>query len=181
MATTPSATAQPAATGTNVLQNILNSPLYSQALKTAYLTEYLPGLTTATYDVEQARAQEVMDNLMRSQMQREGIRNVASDYAARGMRTPNMVTRGFAPIQAATARQREAAQQNISGMQNRLQTMYGINTGERNFMNQPAGFGTVGAAARQQALANLLQLPQNWGLTQVAQPSAAPSSGVISR
>lgn len=181
MATTGSSTASTATSSNDVIGNILNSPLYSQALKTSYLTEYLPGLMSGTYDIEQARAQEVGDNLMRMQAQREGIRNVASDYAARGMRTPNMVTRGFAPIQASTARQREAAQQNIMGMENRLESMYGRNTGQANFMSQPAGFGTVGAAARQQALSNLLQLPQNWGLTQVAKPSAAPTSGVISR
>jgi len=159
----------------NILSNILNSPLYTEDLKTSYLRDYLPGLTEATFNVNTARAAEIEAEAARRQYQADAIRNVAGDYAARGMRTPEMTRRGFAPIQQATEQARTAAERNITGLEAQKELLYG--TGAENaetFMSDPTKFGTVGQVARQSAVQQLQQLPQNYGLTQVENANTSP-------
>jgi len=159
----------------NLLSNILNSPLYSEAIKSSYLTDYLPGLTQSTYNVNAKRSAEVQNSVLRQQAQRRAVRNVAGDYASRGLRTPKMITEGIDPIQQATEQARAAAQQEISGLENSQELLYGKTTAnEGSFISNPAAFGAVGAQARRAAVGGLQSLPQNYGLTQVEKTPTAP-------
>ena len=159
----------------NILSNILNSPLYTEELKNNYLQTYLPGLTKANFDINTAKAAELENDVMRRQYQAEAIRNVAGDYASRGMRTPEMANRGFAPIQQDVEQDRTAAGRNITGLEGQKELLYGAGAldGET-FMTDPTKFGSVGQAARQQAVVNLQQLPQQYGLTQVENANTSP-------
>jgi len=159
----------------NLLSNILNSPLYSEAIKSAYLTDYLPGLTESTYNVNAKRTAEVQNSVLRQQAQRRAVRNVAGDYASRGLRTPKMITEGIDPIQQSTERATTAAQQEISGLENSQELLYGKTTAdEGSFITNPAAFGAIGAQARRAAIGGLQSLPQNYGLTQVDKTPTAP-------
>jgi len=159
----------------NLLSNILNSPLYSEAIKSAYLTDYLPGLTQSTYNVNAKRTAEVQNSVLRQQAQRRAVRNVAGDYASRGLRTPKMITEGIDPIQQSTERATTAAQQEISGLENSQELLYGKTTAdEGSFISNPAAFGAIGAQARRAAVGGLQSQPQNYGLTQVANAATAP-------
>ena len=159
----------------NLLSNILNSPLYSEAIKSAYLTDYLPGLTQSTYNVNAKRTAEVQNSVLRQQAQRRAVRNVAGDYASRGLRTPKMITEGIDPIQQSTERATTAAQQEISGLENSQELLYGKTTAdEGSFITNPAAFGAIGAQARRAAIGGLQSLPQNYGLTQVDKTPTAP-------
>lgn len=159
----------------NILSNILNNPLYTEDLKTSYLRDYLPGLTEATFNVNTARAAEIEAEAARRQYQADAIRNVAGDYAARGMRTPEMTRRGFAPIQQATEQARTAAGREITGLEAQKDLLYGSGAQDsETFMSDPTKFGTVGQAARQSAVQQLQQLPQNYGLTQVQNANTSP-------
>ena len=159
----------------NILSNILNSPLYTEELKNNYLQTYLPGLTKANFDINTAKAAELENDVMRRQYQAEAIRNVAGDYASRGMRTPEMANRGFAPIQQDVEQDRTAANRNITGLEGQKELLYGAGAldGET-FMTDPTKFGSVGQAARQQAVVNLQQLPKQYGLTQVENANTSP-------
>mgnify|MGYP006150850277 CR=1 FL=1 len=159
----------------NILSNILNSPLYTEELKNNYLQTYLPGLTKANFDINTAKAAELENDVMRRQYQAEAIRSVAGDYASRGMRTPEMANRGFAPIQQDVEQDRTAAGRNITGLEGQKELLYGAGAldGET-FMTDPTKFGSVGQAARQQAVVNLQQLPQQYGLTQVENANTSP-------
>jgi hypothetical protein len=161
----------------NLLSNILNSPLYTQAIKDAYLSDYLPGLSQATYGINATRAAEVQNSVLRNQAQAQAVRGVAGDYAARGLRTPKMVTEGIAPIQQTTERAKTAAEAGIAEMENAKELAYGkTGADEGSFISNPAAFGAVGANARRQAVGNLQALPGQYGMTQVEQNSTAPSN-----
>jgi hypothetical protein len=159
----------------NILSNILNSPLYTEELKNNYLQTYLPGLTKANFDINTANAAELENDVLRRQYQAEAIRSVAGDYASRGMRTPEMVNRGFSPIQQDVAQDRDAAERNITGLEGQKELLYGAGAldGET-FMSDPNMFGSVGQAARQQAVVNLQRMPKDYGLTQVANANTSP-------
>jgi hypothetical protein len=159
----------------NILSNILNSPLYTEELKYNYLETYLPGLTRANFDINTAKAAELENDVMRRQYQKQAIRSVAGDYASRGMRTPEMVNRGFAPIQQDVEQDRTAAGRNITGLEGQKELLYGAGAldGET-FMTDPTKFGSVGQLARQSAVKSLTQLPKQYGLDQVQNASTSP-------
>lgn len=159
----------------NILANILNSPLYTESIKNAYLTQYLPGLTQANYEINKARSQEVQNDFLRRQAQASAIREIAGSYAARGLRTPKMVTESFAPVQQATELERTAAEQVINDLIAGKEVLYGAGAKDaETFITDPIMFGSIGAGARRSALAELLALPDIYGLTQVAKASSAP-------
>lgn len=171
----PTNTGNTAIDSANILASILNSPLYNETIKNSYLSEWLPGITQSTYEINAARAQEVKDNVARQQAQADAIRSIAGSYAARGMRTPEMVRRGFEPVQATTAEAKNAAEQNIAAMQNVQDITYGTGAQDQgSFVSNPAAYGSVGAGARRAALSELQSLPTSYGLTQVDQASSAP-------
>jgi hypothetical protein len=175
---TPAPTGNPAVDQANVLASILNSPLYTESIKNAYLTQYLPGLTQANYDINRARAQEVQNSFLRQQAQAQAIREIAGSYAARGMRTPKMVTEGFAPVQQATEMERTSAQQAINDLIANREVLYGAGAKDsETFITDPTMFGSIGAGARRGALSELTQLPQAYGLTQVANANRSPFGG----
>lgn len=174
----PVETGNPVIDQANVLASILNSPLYTESIKSAYLTDYLPGLTQANFEINKARAQEVQNSFLRQQAQSQAIRDIAGSYAARGMRTPKMVTEGFAPVQQATELDKAAAEQAINELIAGREVLYG--TGARDaetFISNPTLFGSIGAGARRSALSELMQLPEAYGLTQVAQANTSPLGG----
>lgn len=174
----PAETGNPVVDQANVLASILNSPLYTESIKNAYLTQYLPGLTQANYEINRARAQEVQNSFLRQQAQAQAIREIAGSYAARGMRTPKMVTEGFAPVQQATEMETAAAQQAINDLVANKEVLFGTGaTSQETFITDPVKFGSVGAGARRTALSELLALPEAYGLTQVAQANRSPFSG----
>ena len=174
----PAETGNPVVDQANVLASILNSPLYTESIKNAYLTQYLPGLTQANYEINRARAQEVQNAFLRQQAQAQAIRDIAGNYAARGMRTPKMVTEGFAPVQQQTQLEKNAAEQAINDLIANKEVLYGAGTtSAETFITDPTLFGSIGAGARRTALSELLQLPELYGLTQVAQASRAPLAG----
>lgn len=171
----PKETGNVAVDQANVLANILNSPLYTESIKNAYLTQYLPGLTQANYEINKARSQEVQNDFLRRQAQANAIREIAGSYAARGLRTPKMVTEGFAPVQQASELERTAAEQVINDLVAGKEVMYGAGAQDaETFITDPIMFGSVGAGARRSALSELLALPDIYGLTQVANASSAP-------
>lgn len=191
---------QPAPTGnvavdqSNTLSSILNSPLYTEAIKGSYLTEWLPGLTKSIYDVNAARAREVQSNFARQQAQADAIRQIAGSYAARGMRTPEMTNRGFAPVQQATEAARSQAEADINQMVAEQDVLYGAGAGSLDFagkspeeiqsiltekfggtfIQSPTQYGSIGAGARRSALGQLQQLPTQYGLTQVEKAPTSP-------
>jgi len=174
----PAETGNPAVDQANILASILNSPLYTESIKSAYLTQYLPGLTQANYEINRARAQEVQNSFLRQQAQAQAIREIAGSYAARGLRTPKMVTEGFAPVQQATELERSAAQQAINDLVANKEILYGAGAqNAETFITDPNMFGSIGAGARRSALSELTQLPQAYGLTQIANASRSPFGG----
>lgn len=174
----PAETGNPAVDQANILASILNSPLYTESIKNAYLTQYLPGLTQANYEINRSRAQEVQNAFLRQQAQAQAIREIAGSYAARGMRTPKMVTEGFAPVQQQTQLQKNAAEQAINDLIANKEVLYGAGAQDaETFITNPIMFGSIGAGARRTALSELLALPEAYGLTQVANASRAPLAG----
>jgi len=160
----------------NMLSNILNSPLYTEAIKNAYLADYIPGLNQSSATIQAKRTAEVQNSVLRQQAQRRAVRNVAGDYAARGLRTPKMISEGIEPIQQSTERAKTAAQAEISGLEESQGILYGANAAgdEGSFVTNPAAFGAIGANARRAAVGGLQSQPQNYGLTQVANAATAP-------
>jgi hypothetical protein len=174
-ALSPSLTGSMAIDQANILSNILNSPLYTEELKSSYLETYLPGLTRANFDINAAKASELENEVSRRQYQADAIRNVAGDYASRGMRTPEMANRGFAPIQKATEQDRTSAERNITGLEQQKDIFYGAGAEDgETFISDPTKFGSVGQGARSQAVRNLQQLPGQYGLTQVENENTSP-------
>jgi len=172
---TPPTTGNTAVDSANVLSSILNSPLYTETIKNAYLSDYLPGLTRATYEINAARANEVKNAFRRQQAQADAVREIAGNYAARGMRTPKMVTEGFAPVQRETAAAEDEAEAAINSLIANKEALYGAGTEDsETFITDPTMFGSVGAGARRSALSELQSLPAFYGLTQVEQASSSP-------
>ena len=160
----------------NVLSSILNSPLYTETIKNSYLTDYLPGLTQANYEINTARAQEVKNAFRRQQAQTEALREVAGNYAARGMlRGGKVQETGRAPIQRDFEAQTSAIEQQIADLEKTKEVLYGAGTEDsETFISDPIMFGSIGAGARRSALSELQSLPQYYCLTQVEQASSSP-------
>ena len=172
---TPQTTGNTAVDSANILSSILNSPLYTETIKNAYLSDYLPGLTQANYEINAARAAEVKNAFRRQQAQADAVREIAGNYAARGMRTPKMVTEGFAPVQRETAAAKDEAEAAINSLIANKEVLYGAGAqDDETFITDPTMFGAVGAGARRQALSELQGLPQYYGLTQVENASTSP-------
>ena len=174
----PVQTAVSAQTPEQVLASILNSPLYSEQIKSAFLSDYLPGLAQANLEIGSARTQEVSNQAERARAQAEAVRRVAGNYAARGVVSPTAQTRGAKPIREQYEAQRIAAENAIKQLESNRDVLYGVEkaTADTNFMTDPARFGSIGARARQSALGNLMSLPQQYGLTQVEAPSTMPGT-----
>lgn len=155
------------------MNNVLNSPLYSQQLQDYYLSTYAPGLTQATYGINAARNAFQANENTRTQQRGEAVRRIAGDYASRGMRTPNSV-RDRSRVQDQFANLSREEQNRISQMENERGVLYGegAQSGET-FMNNPALFGSIGQGARRSALSGLQGLPGFYGLLGVG-PSTAP-------
>lgn len=145
--------------------NILESPLYSQNLKDYYLTQYLPGLTQQTYDINQAQIGFQANEAQRSKQRGEAIKRVAGSYAARGMRSPAAINEDRSAIQNEFANLTRAEQNQIQALINERDVLYGAGaqTGE-SFISNPNLFGSIGAGARRSSLEGLQQLPERYGL-----------------
>ena len=140
------------------------------------MTDYLPGLSRANYEINTARAEEVKNALRRQQAQTEALREVAGNYAARGMlRGGKVQETGRAPIQRDFEAQTRAIEQQIADLEKTKEVLYGAGTEDgETFVSDPIMFGSVGAGARRSALSELQSLPQYYGLTQVEQASTSP-------
>ena len=156
------------------MNNVLNSPLYSQQLQDYYLSTYAPGLTQATYGINAARNAFQANENTRTQQRGEAVRRIAGDYASRGMRTPGAINRDRSKVQDQFANLSREEQNRISQMENERGVLYGegAQSGET-FMNNPALFGSIGQGARRSALSGLQGLPGFYGLLGVG-PSTAP-------
>jgi hypothetical protein len=145
--------------------NILESPLYSQNLKDYYLTQYLPGLTQQTYDINQAQIEFQANEGQRSQQRGEAIKRVAGSYAARGMRSPAAINQDRSAIQAEFANLTRAEQNQIQALLNQRDVLYGAGAKDtESFLTDPNLFGSIGAGARRSSLEGLQQLPERYGL-----------------
>ena len=145
--------------------NILESPLYTQNLKDYYLTQYLPGLTQTTFDINQARNVFQANEAQRSRQRGEAIKRVAGSYAARGMRSPAAINEDRSAIQEQFANLSREEQNQIQALINQRDVMYGAGaqSGET-FMSNPNLFGSIGAGARRASLQELQQLPEMYNL-----------------
>jgi hypothetical protein len=169
--------------------NILESPLYSQNLKDYYLTQYLPGLTQQTYDINQAQIGFQANEAQRSKQRGEAIKRVAGSYAARGMRSPAAINEDRSAIQNEFANLTRAEQNQIQALTNQRDVLYGAGAKDtESFMSNPNLFGSIGAGARRSSLEGLQQLPERYGLLglnastapMVPKPTAAPAAPVVS-
>jgi hypothetical protein len=159
---------------TNQVMNILDSPLYSQNLKDYYLSQYLPGLTQATFDINQAQTEFGANEADRARQRGEAIRRVAGSYAARGMRSPGAINRDRSEIQSEFGRMTREEQNRIQSLLNQRDVMFGAGAQDsETFLSNPALFGSIGAGARRDALSGLQQLPDMYGLLGLG-PSTAP-------
>jgi hypothetical protein len=157
------------------MNNVLNSPLYSQQLQDYYLSTYAPGLTQATFGINAARNAFQANENTRTQQRGEAVRRIAGDYASRGMRTPSAVNRDRSRVQNEFANLSREEQNRILQMENERDVLYGAQgqaqSGET-FMNTPAAFGSIGQGARQSALSRLQSLPGFYGLLGVGANTA---------
>jgi hypothetical protein len=143
--------------------NILDDPLYQEALRSYYNESYIPGLTQSQFGIGQSRNAMVENDLSRSQAQREAIQRTAGNYASRGFKSPKMVTKDFAQIQGNTAAQKRAEEASIARMQNEQDVLYGAGgTDLQSFLKDPTRYGSIGAGARRASLANLPQLAEKY-------------------
>jgi hypothetical protein len=149
----------------NQVMNILDSPLYSQNLKDYYLSQYLPGLTEATFNINQAQTEFGSNEADRARQRGEAIRRVAGGYAARGMRSPGAINRDRSGIQSEFANLSRAEQARIQALQNERDVMFGAGAKDsETFLSDPVKFGSIGAGARRSSLEGLQQLPDQYGL-----------------
>jgi hypothetical protein len=149
----------------NQVMNILDSPLYSQNLKDYYLSQYLPGLTEATFNINQAQTEFGSNEADRARQRGEAIRRVAGGYAARGMRSPGAINRDRSEIQSEFANLSRAEQARIQALQNERDVMFGAGAQDsETFLSDPTLFGSIGAGARRSSLEGLQQLPDQYGL-----------------
>lgn len=158
---------QPVEPGTPEFEvaNILESPLYSQNLKDYYLTQYLPGLTQQTFDINQAQIEFQANEGQRAQQRGEAIKRVAGSYAARGMRSPAAINQDRSAIQAEFANLTRAEQNQIQALLNQRDVLYGAGAKDtESFLTDPNLFGSIGAGARRSSLEGLQQLPERYGL-----------------
>jgi hypothetical protein len=145
--------------------DILNSPLYTQNLKDYYLSQYLPGLTQATFNINQARTELSANEANRARQRGEAIKRVAGSYAARGMRSPAAINRDRSEIQSEFANLSRAERSQLESLINERDVMFGAGaqTGET-FLSDPTLFGSIGAGARRSALGSLQEMPQLYNL-----------------
>ena len=145
--------------------NILESPLYTQNLQDYYLSTYAPGLTEATFNINQAQTEFAANEANRARQRGEAIKRVAGSYAARGMRSPAAINRDRSEIQSEFANLSRAEQNQIQALINQRDVLYGAGaqSGE-NFLANPTLFGSIGAGARRESLSNLQDLPQLYNL-----------------
>jgi hypothetical protein len=149
----------------NQVMNILDSPLYSQNLKDYYLSQYLPGLTQATFNINQAQTEFGSNEADRARQRGEAIRRVAGGYAARGMRSPGAINRDRSEIQSEFANVSRAERARIQALQNERDVMFGAGAqNKETFLSDPTLFGSIGAGARRSSLEGLQQLPDQYGL-----------------
>jgi hypothetical protein len=149
----------------NQVANVLESPLYTQNLKDYYLTQYLPGLTQTTFDINQARNTFQANEAQRGKQRGEAIKRIAGGYAARGMRSPGAINQDRSEVQDQFANLTREEQNAIQARENQRDVLYG--TGAQNaetFMSNPALFGSIGAGARRDSLSGLQQLPELYNL-----------------
>jgi hypothetical protein len=174
----------------NQVMNILDSPLYSQNLKDYYLSQYLPGLTEATFNINQAQTEFGSNEADRARQRGEAIRRVAGGYAARGMRSPGAINKDRSEIQSEFGKMSRAEQARIQALQNERDVMFGAGAQDsETFLSDPTLFGSIGAGARRSSLEGLQQLPDRYGLLGlgastaplVQQPAAATRSFTGSR
>ena len=145
--------------------DILNSPLYTQNLKDYYLSQYLPGLTQATFNINQAQTQFGANEAGRARQRGEAIKRVAGSYAARGMRSPGAINRDRSEIQSEFANLSRAEQGQIQALMNERDVMFGAGAQDKEtFLSDPTKFGSIGAGARRESLSNLQDLPQLYNL-----------------
>jgi hypothetical protein len=158
----------------NQVMNILDSPLYSQNLRDYYLSQYLPGLTQATFNINQAQTEFGSNEADRARQRGEAIRRVAGGYAARGMRSPGAINRDRSEIQSEFGKLSRAEQARIQALQNERDVMFGAGAQDsETFLSDPTLFGSIGAGARRSSLEGLQQLPDMYGLLGLG-PSTAP-------
>jgi hypothetical protein len=149
----------------NQVANVLESPLYTQNLKDYYLTQYLPGLTQTTFEINQARNEFQANEAQRGKQRGEAIKRIAGGYAARGMRSPGAINQDRSEVQDQFANLTREEQNAIQARENQRDVLYG--TGAQNaetFMSNPALFGSIGAGARRDSLSGLQQLPELYNL-----------------
>lgn len=167
-ATTPPAENAPAQQNNfdpNQVANILESPLYTQNLKDYYLSQYLPGLTQATFNINQAQTEFGSNEADRARQRGEAIKRVAGSYAARGMRSPAAINRDRSEIQSEFAKLSRAEQGGIQALLNERDVMFGAGAQDKEtFLSDPTKFGSIGAGARRESLSNLQDLPQLYNL-----------------
>jgi hypothetical protein len=149
----------------NQVANILNSPLYTQNLKDYYLSQYLPGLTQATFNINQAQTELGANEANRARQRGEAIKRVAGSYAARGMRSPAAINRDRSEIQSEFANLSRAERNQLQALMNERDVMFGAGaqTGET-FLSDPTKFGSIGAGARRSALGSLQEMPELYNL-----------------
>jgi hypothetical protein len=149
----------------NQVANILESPLYTQNLKDYYLSQYLPGLTQATFNINQARTEFGSNEADRARQRGEAIKRVAGSYAARGMRSPAAINRDRSEIQSEFAKLSRAEQGSIQALLNERDVMFGAGAQDKEtFLSDPTKFGSIGAGARRESLSNLQNLPELYNL-----------------
>ena len=149
----------------NQVANILESPLYTQNLKDYYLSQYLPGLTQATFNINQAQTEFGSNEADRARQRGEAIKRVAGSYAARGMRSPAAINRDRSEIQSEFAKLSRAEQGGIQALLNERDVMFGAGAQDKEtFLSDPTKFGSIGAGARRESLSNLQNLPELYNL-----------------
>jgi hypothetical protein len=149
----------------NQVMNILDSPLYSQNLQDYYLSTYAPGLTQATYNINQAQTEFGANEADRARQRGEAIRRVAGGYAARGMRSPGAINKDRSEIQSEFGKMSREEQNRIQSLLNERDVMFGAGAQDgETFLSDPTLFGSIGAGARRDALSGLQQLPDQYGL-----------------
>jgi hypothetical protein len=171
----------------NQVANILESPLYTQNLKDYYLSQYLPGLTQATFNINQAQTELGANEANRARQRGEAIKRVAGSYAARGMRSPGAINRDRSEIQSEFANLSRAERSQLQALMNERDVMFGAGaqTGET-FLSDPTLFGSIGAGARRSALGSLQEMPQLYNLLGLGASTAPlmerpkPAAGEVS-
>jgi hypothetical protein len=161
----PQDTTAPEEFDPNQVANILNSPLYTQNLQDYYLSTYAPGLTQATYNINQAQTEFGTNEADRARQRGEAIRRVAGGYAARGMRSPGAINKDRSEIQSEFGKMTREEQNRIQSLLNERDVMFGAGAKDgETFLSDPTLFGSIGAGARRDALSGLQQLPERYGL-----------------